>query len=55
MANKHKKKGDLLENAVGLIQEAILKSDPRFAGTKFNIEFNKIDLSSGVRHEITLI
>ncbi len=55
MPNKNKEKGDILEKAVSLIQDAILKSDPKFAGTKFTIETNKIDTSTGVRHEIDVL
>jgi hypothetical protein len=52
MAPKGKKKGHELEKAVGFIQETILKTDPKLAGTEFSIEMNKIANVLGVRHEI---
>src|SRR5260370_28947987 len=55
MPNKNKIKGNALEKAVRLIQEAILSSDPSIAGTKFSIEVNKTVTVSGVRHEIDVL
>src|SRR5258708_36340170 len=55
MPNKNKAKGTALEKAVRLIQETILKSDPKFAGTQFTIEHNKIERIAGVRHEIDVL
>jgi hypothetical protein len=52
MPNKNKEKGNVLEKAVALIQEVILRTDPKLAGTGFSIELNKIEIVSGVRHEI---
>jgi len=55
MSNENKIKGNALEKAVHLIQETILKSDPKFAGIKFSIERNKIEIVAGVRHEIDVL
>jgi hypothetical protein len=55
MSNKNKEKGNALEKAVKLIQETILKSDPKFAGTEFTIETNVVKIISGVRHEMDVL
>jgi hypothetical protein len=55
MPNKNKVKGSVLEKAVRLIQESILKSDPKFAGIEFSIEHNQILTIAGVRHEIDVL
>jgi hypothetical protein len=55
MSNKYKEKGNALEKAVKLIQETILKADPKFAGTEFTVEANVIKIISGVRHEIDVL
>lgn len=52
MSANSSKKGRELEKAVGLIQDAILRSDPKLAGASFTIELNKIINVSGVHHEI---
>lgn len=52
MPNKSQQKGDLLERAVFLIQESILKSDPKLTGTSFSIEIKKLLIIDNVRHEI---
>lgn len=49
---KNHEKGKSLERAVRLIQEAVLKSDPKLAGIDFSIETNKIVKVADVRHEI---
>lgn len=49
---KKKKKGSDLEEAVKLIHEAILRSDPQLRGTHFTVERNKILNVNGARHEI---
>jgi hypothetical protein len=55
MPNKNHKKGRALEKAVFLIQEAILKADPKLNGVKFSIEANKIVSVAGVHHEIDIL
>lgn len=52
MAPQKQKKGHELETAVKFIQETVLKNDPKYAGTEFSIEMNKIVNVLGVRHEI---
>jgi hypothetical protein len=52
MSAKNNEKGKSLERAVKLIQEAVLKSDPKLAGVNFSIETNKIVKVADVRHEI---
>lgn len=54
MTQKGIKKGRSLETAINRIQDAILRSDPRLAGSKFSIEPNKIVTVLGVRHEFDL-
>lgn len=55
MPNKNKAKGNALEKAVRLIQEAVLKADPKLEGSKFVIEPAKIIKVNGVHHEIDLL
>lgn len=52
MPNKNAEKGDSLEKAVSLIQEAILQADPSLKGIKFSIERKRIVSIAGTRHEI---
>lgn len=47
-------KGDRLEEAVSMIESAIIKSSPGFAEANFQIESKKIISVQGVRHEIDL-
>lgn len=50
-----RKTGKELERAVRFIQQRILQSAPKFKGTEFTIESNKIVTVSGVRHEIDVL
>ncbi len=52
MSAKNNQKGKVLERAVKLIQEAVLKSDPKLKGISFSIETNKTIKIADVRHEI---
>jgi hypothetical protein len=52
MSAKNNQKGKVLERAVKLIQEAVLKSDPKLKGISFSIETNKTIKVADVRHEI---
>lgn len=51
----NQEKGDSLENAVKLIIEAVLESDPKFKGQKFTIATKVRDMSSGVPNEIDVL
>jgi hypothetical protein len=55
MATEHIKKGRALEQAVKFIQETVLNSSPEFKGTKFSVDTNVRDNSSGVLHEIDVL
>lgn len=44
--------GKRLENAVKLIQELMLRSDPSVAGEEFPIEQNKLFEINGTKHEV---
>jgi hypothetical protein len=50
----NKLKGDLLENAVELIETIILKTNQNLENTDIKIERNKILNQNGIRHEIDL-
>ncbi|MDB9423857.1 hypothetical protein PN437_02780 [Microcystis aeruginosa CS-564/01] len=53
-ANMKKQKGDDLERAVKLIEEAILKYSSTLDPDKFVVENKKIVIAEGVLHEIDL-
>ena len=48
------KKGKSLENAVRIIEEAILRKSPMYKENSFRIETRKIVIIAGIRHEIDI-
>src|SRR5258706_13406238 len=48
-------KGRALEYAVSLIQDCILRSEPKLGRNGFSIETNRVRVVEGVRHEIDVL
>ena len=53
--NRNKQKGDLLENAVMLIEQTVLSNSTGLDRASFRILRNQIRIVDGVRHEIDLV